>query len=135
MPLQSNIQKIESLMKARPGTVTDLAKRSALSITLTREIVGILFHSDKSHITSYATSGTKKFPVYAFGKGINAPAPGRFTPEERRERNRKYHAAKLAKKADEAESAHRARIREELARPAFRDPFIVALFGPYEARA
>jgi predicted nucleic acid-binding protein len=60
---------------------------------------------------------------------------------EQRRKNREYQRTAQLKKAIEnprlpdAEARHRARIAEELARPAFRDPFIAALFGEYQGAA
>jgi hypothetical protein len=36
---------------------------------------------------------------------------------------------------EKADAERRERIRKELARPAFRDPLVAALFGEYERRA
>jgi hypothetical protein len=134
MPLEANIKKVERCMKKKPGTIVEIAQRSGFSDTFVREIVGILFMGDKCHISSYATRGKRDFAVYSAGPGVNAPTPEKMTPEERRARNREYYAAKMAKKADSIEASHKARIAAELARPAFRDPLVAALFGPYEAR-
>jgi hypothetical protein len=135
MPLEANIKKIQRCMKAKPGTIVELAKRAGFSDTFVREVIGILFNDGQCHIARYATRGKRDFPVYAMGAGINAPAPIKMTPEERRARNREYYAARMEKKENAIEASHKARIAAELSRPAFRDPLVAALFGEYERRA
>lgn len=134
MPLQHNIDRVIEAVK-RGGTFRALAKATGLSVPSVKTIILALHAQKLVHIVGYPKSGTVPTAFYLYGPGEDAKKPPKYTREAYRDRRRECRRlAKLAAE-EQAEKQRSERIRRELARPAFRDPFIAALFGPYEARA
>jgi hypothetical protein len=134
MPLQKNIDIVARAVK-RGGTFRELADDTGLSVPCVKKIL-LAMHAQKLvHIEGYPKIGCVHVASYKSGPGEDAKKPPKLTLEDHRERHKEYRRQAKQRAEEHAEKQRSERIRQELARPAFRDPFIAALFGPYEARA
>lgn len=142
MALKSTIAAIMDAMRRKPRTVEQLTKSTGFALETTRRIVKSQLRMGNCHVCGWETVSTsqQKKAIYRWGAGVSVPRPPTDMAELRR-KNREYARTARLKRAIEnpqlpdVEARHRAKVMLELARPAFRDPFIAALFGPYEARA
>jgi hypothetical protein len=135
-PRAENIAQVSAVIKRRARTIPEIAVASGLSQPCVRGVLDVLQAESKVHIAGWKLEGRSYRHVarFIFGPGTDAPKPPTQTAEERRAKNRAYKTRHAMTKMEKADAERRERIRRELARPAFRDPFIAALFGPYEAR-
>jgi hypothetical protein len=129
-------------MRRKPRTVDRLQKSTGFASDTTRRIVKEQWRKGNCHICGWEkVSGNQQAQaIYRWGAGENVPRPPTDKAEMRR-KNREYARTAQLKKAIEnpqsldVEAKHLARIAEELARPAFRDPLVAALFGEYRRAA
>jgi DNA-binding transcriptional regulator LsrR (DeoR family) len=136
-PRQQNRKAVEFAIKQKAMTVVQIAKATGVSQPCVKAVLAVLRDEGLVHIPTWPRVGEsfRHVAAYRYGAGTDVEKPPLQTREERAAKNRAYRAASANRKAQAAEAERRERIARELARPAFRDPFIAALFGPYEARA
>jgi hypothetical protein len=133
------MKRIVAAIEGKSLTVPEIRKVTGLSQPCVQRAIDKLRLNGHAHLAEWRSIDVSAVPrwiaAYRFGKGVDAAKPGRQSIEVRRAKQRVYRSNHLRKKVDKEEAERRERIRQELARPAFRDPFIAQFFGPYEARA
>jgi hypothetical protein len=136
-PRAENIAHVSAVIKRRAMTIPEISVASGISQPCVRDVLDVLQTEGNVHIKGWKLEGRSYRYVarFIFGPGIDAPKPPNQTAEERRAKNRAYKARHAKTKMEKADAERRERIRKELARPAFRDPLVAALFGEYERRA
>lgn len=136
-PKTQNIDAVIAVISDRSMTMPEIAAASGISTPTVQNSIRLMKFDGRVFIEKWSTLkvgiACQYVASYRFGKGIDAVKP-KQTREERLQKNRARKDNREATKAECAEAARRERIARELQRPAFRNPFVEAFYGPY-ARA
>lgn len=131
--------RIIAAIQDKSLTVPEIRKATGLSQPCVQRAIDRLRLNGQAHLAEWRSIDVSAVPrwiaAYRYGNGADTPKPARQSVDLRRAKQRAYRAKHVEKKVGREEAELRKRIAEELARPAFRDPFIAQFFGPYEARA
>lgn len=131
-----NIERIGRSISDSPMTISEIMEKTGLSKPCISRAIATLIVQKRVYIGDWrplmAGKSLRHVAAYRFGDGVDKPRPARQSRDQKLAKKRLYSISK--RELEKLEADRLERTRRELERPAFRDPFIAALFGPYEAR-